>query len=256
MEIPGSTAVPQRGPSGREPHPHNCAASPVYVIALETTERIGSVAALSGGKVLADQRLPPDQRSAGSLAAGLRDLLAAIGWQPGEIDLVATCIGPGSFTGLRVGVTTAKVLAYCAGADVLGVDTLEVIAAGCPEDVQAVSVAVDAQRGQVVAGAFQRDAQGWPVPTGAPQLLDIDAWLRSLPPEIVIGGPILHKIADRVPENVRMLDPQCWAPSAAVLARLAEHHYAAGHRDDLWKLVPRYSRRSAAEEKWEAKRKG
>jgi hypothetical protein len=50
-----------------------------------------------------------------------------------------------------------------------------------------------------------------------------------------------------------MLDPPCWAPSAAVLARLAQHHYAAGRRDDLWTLVPRYSRPSAAEEKWQAR---
>ena len=225
------------------------------VIALETTERIGSVAALSNGKVLAEKRLPPHQRSAQSLAPGLRDLLAAVGWKPTEVDLVAACLGPGSFTGLRVGVTTAKVLAYCAGADVLGVDTLEVIAAGCPEDVPAVSVAVDAQRGQVVAGAFERDAQGWPVATAEPQLLDIDAWLARLAPGTVLCGPILRKIADRVPEGVTMLDPQYWAPSAAVLAKLAERHYAAGRRDDLWKLVPRYSRRSAAEEKWEEKRK-
>ena len=86
--------------------------------------------------------------------------------------------------------------------------------------------------------------------------LDIDAWLALLAPGTVLCGPILRKIADRVPEGVTMLDPQYWAPSAAVLAKLAEHHHAAGRRDDLWKLAPRYSRRSAAEEKWEAKQKG
>jgi len=186
------------------------------------------------------------------LAAGLRDLLGEVGWSPVDIDLVATCIGPGSFTGLRVGVTTAKMLAYCAEADVLGVDTLEVIAAGSPEDVPAVSVAVDAQRGQVVAGAFRRDAQGWPVAESAPQLLDVDAWLGSLPRGTFATGPILRKIADRLPQGIKLLEPDCWAPSAAVLARLAEHHHAAGRRDDLRTLVPRYSRRSAAEEKWEA----
>lgn len=224
------------------------------VIALETTERIGSVAACLHGKILAEKRLPPHQRSAQSLAPSLRQLLAELGWKPFDIDLVATCVGPGSFTGLRVGVTTAKVLAYCVGAHVLGVDTLEVIAAGAPADVPSLCVAVDAQRGQVVAGQFVRDAEGWPAVSAGAQLVDIDAWLANLPPRAVLSGPILRKIAGRVPAGVTILDPAYWLPSAATLALLAERQFRAGRRDDLWKLVPRYWRISAAEEKWDAGR--
>jgi tRNA threonylcarbamoyladenosine biosynthesis protein TsaB len=221
----------------------------VKILALETTERIGSVAAMSDGKLLLELKLDSKQRSAQSLAPGMKALLEKVAWQPNDVDLVATPIGPGSFTGLRVGVATAKSFAYSVQADILGVDTLEVIAARAPHDVPAIWVAVDAQRGQVVAGAFQREADGWLRPTGPARLVDIDAWLDALPTGTLVTGPILRKIVDRVPEHATPLDPEYWPPTAAAVAQVASRLCAAGHRDDVFRLVPRYSRQSAAEEK-------
>ena len=130
------------------------------ILALETSELTGSVAAAADGKVLAELQLDPQQRSAQSLAPAIQSLLEQVGWQPREIRLVAVTIGPGSFTGLRVGVATAKVFAYSVGAEVLGIGTLETIAAATPDEVEAVSVAVDAQRGDVIAQPFRRGAEG------------------------------------------------------------------------------------------------
>ncbi len=221
------------------------------VLALETTERIGGVAALCEGKVLAELELNPKQRSAQSLAPTLRMLLEQVQWRSDEVDLVAVTIGPGSFTGLRIGVTATKVFAYAAGADVLGVDTLETIAAGAPEDVETINVAVDAQRGEVVARSFRRGKRGWFEPITVAELVAADAWLDALDSGAVITGPVLYKLADCVPDRVTVLDPRYWPPRASTVARIAAREYASGRRDDLWKLVPRYSRRSAAEEKWE-----
>ncbi len=211
---------------------------------------IGSVAAMSDGNVLAESELDPRQRSAQSLAPGLRSLLGRVGWRPDEVELVAVTSGPGSFTGLRVGVTTAKAFAYAVGAEVLGVDTLETIASRAPSDVPLLSAAVDAHRGQVVAQSFRRDADGWPCAAEGARLLDVDAWLGDLPPETVLTGPVLDKLADRVPDRVQLLDRQYWCPTAAAVARLAARLYSAGRRDDLWRLAPQYCRPSAAEEKW------
>ena len=221
------------------------------VLALETTEKIGGVAALCDGKLLAELELNPEQRSAQSLLPALKTLLEQVRWRSNEVDLVAVTIGPGSFTGLRIGVTAAKVFAYAAGADVLGVDTLECIAAGAPNDVETIDVAVDAQRGEVVARSFRRGNGGWFEPITKAELAAADAWLDALGSSAVIAGPVLHKMADRVPDHVTVLDPRYWPPRASTVARIAAREYASGRRDDLWKLVPRYSRRSAAEEKWE-----
>ena len=75
--------------------------------------------------LLAELSLDHTQRSAQSLAPAIEALLTQVGWLPRDVQLVAVSVGPGSFTGLRVGVTTAKVFAYAVGAEVLGIDTLE-----------------------------------------------------------------------------------------------------------------------------------
>lgn len=226
------------------------------ILALETTEAIGSLAAWADGRLLAELSLESTQRSAQCLAPGLKALLGRVGWYATDIDLVAVTMGPGSFTGLRVGVTAAKTLAYCAGAELLGVDTLETIAAATPDGVDAVSVATDAQRGEVMVGRFRRASDGWLRPEAAARLLRTAEWLNTVEPGQAVSGPILRKLADRVPACAVVLPPTCWHPTAANVARLAQRDYATGRRDDLWTFAPRYSRPSAAEEKWNRRASG
>jgi len=219
------------------------------ILALETTEPTGSLAAMIDGNLLAELSLERRQRSAQSLAPAMVALFKRAGWLPGDVQVVAVSQGPGSFTGLRIGVTAAKLFAYAVGADILGVDTLEAIAAAAPEDVTKVSAVMDAQRGQVAARPYERRSDGWFEPLGPQSLLDIRTWLNELPPGIALSGPVLSKLTDPLPSHVRMLDPQYWSPRASAVARLAARDYSRGRRDDLWKLVPHYCRRSAAEEK-------
>jgi tRNA threonylcarbamoyladenosine biosynthesis protein TsaB len=219
------------------------------ILALETTEKIGSVAVADDCKILVELDLDHTQRSAQSLAPAMQAALKQAGWRPGDVQLTAVSIGPGSFTGLRVGVTAAKVFAYAVGGEVLGVDTLEAIAAAAPDDVTEVSAAVDAQRGQVAARRFARRSDGWFEPLGPERLIDVDAWIEELPQGMAATGPALVKLADRLPSGMRVLDAKHWTPRASAVARLAARDYALGRRDDLWQLIPHYSRRSAAEEK-------
>ncbi len=229
------------------------------ILALETTDRIGGVAAIADGNLLAELTLNPRQRSAQSLLPAVDSLLRQVGWQPADVQLVAVSIGPGSFTGLRVGVTAAKVFAYAVGAEALGVNTLEAIAANYADTQRdTVSVVIDAQRGEVVVQRFVRQADGWFESAGPEELLDADAWLARISPlpkgeGTIVTGPGLLRLLDRLPPGVVALDENYWRPRAAVVGRLAARHYAQGRRDDLWKLVPHYYRRSAAEEKWDAR---
>ncbi len=219
------------------------------VLALETTERIGSVALAYQGNLLAETRLPGDLRSAQSLAPAIQQSLGQVGWTPQDVELVAVTAGPGSFTGLRIGIATAKVFAYAVGAEVLGVDTHEALAFACPADVSRLATVIDAQRGQVVAREFERNGAGELVPCSEPQLVDVDHWLDSLAPGTRVTGPILRRLADRLPENVEPLARELWEPTATQVAFLAHKQYSGGRRDDLWQLAPVYSRLSAAEEK-------
>ncbi len=253
------------------------------ILALETTDKTGSVAAIGDDNLLTELSLDLTQRSAQSLVPAMHDLLGRVGWLPHDVQLVAVSIGPGSFTGLRVGVTAAKVFAYCVGADVMGVGTLETIAAAALERPAAlgkgvrnrlceapegpfrqtvpdtfsqagaeVSVVLDAQRGDVVVQSFAFRPQQGVESLVAEELISADAWLARLVPGTVVTGPALVRLADRLPAGVRALAPCDWSPRAAVVGRLAARYHAQGRRDDLWRLLPRYFRRSAAEEKWDA----
>lgn len=221
------------------------------ILAIETTEAVGSVAAMADGQLLTEHLLSAEQRSARSLAPGMLHVLKSVGWRPSDVQLVAVTTGPGSFTGLRVGVTAAKTLAYAVGAEAMGIDTLEAIAAGMPPAIDRVAVAVDAQRGEVVAATFRRNEEGWFEVESPPSLLAAERWLAELPAGMAIAGPILARWASRVPAGLTLVDAQWWPPRAGQVARLAHRDYAAGRRDDFWRLSPRYSRRAAAEEKWD-----
>jgi tRNA threonylcarbamoyladenosine biosynthesis protein TsaB len=228
----------------------------VKILALETTDPIGTVAAMEDGNLLLELELNRQQRTAQSLAPAIKTLLQHVAWNPDDLQLVAMTIGPGSFTGLRIGATMAKTLAYATGADVLGLDTLETIAQAVPENISQLTVLIDAQRGDIVTRSFRRDSEGWLVATSNQQLISIDRWLQELPPGMVVAGPVLGKLISRLPAHVTVLDQKYWSPRAATVAHLAHRQYSAGRRDDLWKLAPHYTRLSAAEEKWEAKKRG
>ncbi|HWC91080.1 MAG TPA: tRNA (adenosine(37)-N6)-threonylcarbamoyltransferase complex dimerization subunit type 1 TsaB, partial [Pirellulales bacterium] len=102
------------------------------VLALETSGLSGSVALLDAGRPLAELPLPVGQRSAQSLVPTIDALVRQLDWRLEQIGLVAVTSGPGSFTSLRIGVSTAKCLAYAWGAEIQGVSTLEVIARQAP----------------------------------------------------------------------------------------------------------------------------
>lgn len=234
------------------------------ILAIETSGATQSVAALDGGDLLVDLPLNRVQRGAQSLAPTLAQLLRQVSWKPSDIELVAVAVGPGSFTSLRVGVTTAKTFAYAISAHVLGIGTLEIIAAQATDIAPGgqVAVAIDAQRGDVYAALYRAGVQGSGSNTQRvpgvqgelevlqpPAIVRADQWIASLAGDMQASGPALEKLAERVPPGVRVASPDQWQPTASTLAQLAAAKHAAGERGDVWHLNPLYLRKSAAEEK-------
>lgn len=132
----------------------------MLTLAFDTSGHYGSVALLDGPQLLAERILPTDRRSAQTLAPAIAELLASQQVTAKQIRLVATTIGPGSFTGLRVGITAAKTFAYAAGAEVIGIRTLEAIANGIqssqpgPNLVPEIHAILDAQRKELFLARF------------------------------------------------------------------------------------------------------
>jgi tRNA threonylcarbamoyladenosine biosynthesis protein TsaB len=224
------------------------------ILALETSGASGSVAALEAEQLLQEAALDPSLRSARSLAPALHELLRQVGWQPRDVQLAAVTIGPGSFTGVRVGVTTAKTFAYAVGAAVLGVNTLEVLVEQAPPDARVVRAVLDAQRHELFAADLHRDSGSGSSlsPLQAVEIVPIEAWLASLAPGDCVIGPVLSRLRDRLPQHIRVAPEMSWTPAAATVGRIAYRHHLAGDRDEVWRLAPLYLRRSAAEEKADA----
>jgi tRNA threonylcarbamoyladenosine biosynthesis protein TsaB len=183
-------------------------------------------------------------------------ILASGGLRPAELEVIGVCLGPGSYTGLRVGVTAAKTLSYATGAVIVGLDSLEAVAWNAPDSVLRVSVVADAQRGDVYSADFIREAQGGPLScTRTSQIEALDAWLARLAPGTLVLGPGLDspRIAAQVPVELLSHVGELNYPEGARLLGLADREYASGRRENAWPLEPRYLRKSAAEEKWEAR---
>jgi tRNA threonylcarbamoyladenosine biosynthesis protein TsaB len=225
----------------------------VLILAFDTSGLAGSVALCDGPKLLAERQLDPERRSAQTLAPAIAELLAAAGIQPKQVGLVATTTGPGSFTGLRVGVTTAKTWAYATGGAIIGLSTLEVIAqqatlasGGEPPRTPSTEVhaVLDAQRKELFLGRFDADGQR----LASDAIISAAAWLAQLAPGIVVAGSGLSKLADRLPAGVSLAPQPQWEPQATTIARLAREQFQRGRRDDLWTFAPAYLRPSYAEE--------
>ena len=225
------------------------------ILALETSALAGSLAAYAGGRLLGERTLALTQRSAQSLAPALHDLLQSVGWKPRDVQVVAVAVGPGSFTGLRVGVTTAKTFAYAVGAGVIGVNTLDCIARQAPETITRISAVIDAQRQQLYARQYAREtASGVLVPVDEATIVEGSEWLAGLR-DTAVSGPGLEKWQARLPPGTTVVDRAQWSLRAATVGLLAFERWQHGERDDVWGLKPLYLRKSAAEEKAEEERK-
>ena len=225
------------------------------ILALETSTLDASVAALEGERLLGQTPLDRARRTAQSFAPAIEHQLHSVGWRPQDVQLVAVTQGPGSFTGLRVGVTAAKTLAYAIGAEVFAVNTLTVIARQAPAGAQYVSAVLDAQRQQLFAADFQR-AEDRLVEASETRIVDVGQWLAGLSAGTTVTGPGLARLCDRLPAEVALADASCWTPQAATVGQLAHLDYQSGKRHDLWTLNPLYYRSSAAEERLREKPEG
>ncbi len=168
------------------------------------------------------------------------------GWKPSQLELICVTTGPGSFTGLRIGVTTAKTLAYATGAKLVGVHTLAAMVAGLEFSAPRLWAILDAQRQELFVARFEPN---WQEQTPTTQVLPVDLWLEQLRPGEVVSGPPLKKLAGRMPEGVRIADEKHWPPKAEQVGQLGFSAFQAGHTIDPMQLVPHYYRKSAAEEK-------
>jgi tRNA threonylcarbamoyladenosine biosynthesis protein TsaB len=238
-----------------------------YSIALETSGRIGGVAIGRGADIHDVASFRTTLNHGVELLPTIDRLCRRHGIPPSGIGQVYFSGGPGSFTGLRIGVTVARTLAWAGGIGVVRVPTLDVIAQNAlsVEDPPAnLGVVLDAKRGHVYAAAFVRRRDRYER-IGDPDEWDPERFFQTLPDGAAVIGEGIERIVGRAWPAVlapgetagkarpTVLPQETWRPQAEVVYRLGFERAFAGDFDDPANLIPIYIRRPEAEEVWERK---
>jgi tRNA threonylcarbamoyl adenosine modification protein YeaZ len=202
------------------------------VLALDTASPRPAVALWSDGRLF-EEPLPDDRRASEDLLPAVRKVLARAGRTLRECDRIAVCAGPGSFTGLRVGLATAWGFGRAAGLSVEGVSTLEAIAeASRGPGRRRLVAALDAGRGDVVAERF--DLSGERARSmAAPALLRAEALAAfagedpvAALPETGLAGALAEAVA-RAPRERAPLDPRRGIPAIYSRPSAAEEKHGS-----------------------------
>lgn len=225
----------------------------MLTLALETSGFGGSLALLNGPELLGECKLDSQRRHAQTLVPEIQRLLREHGKRAADCRLLAVSCGPGSFTGLRVGITCAKTLGYATGAEIVAVPTFEAIVAGCPHELSTVQVILNAQREELFIGRYERDANGAWQESPKLRIERADQWLESLRADDHVTGPGIEPIVDQVASRCHALAAEFWQPQASWIGRVGQRMAQAGRTTTCWDLEPYYVRKSAAEEKWDAR---
>ena len=228
----------------------------IWLLAIESATAHASAALLRDGEVVEVRFAPSERPASEALLPTMLALLRTHDVAVAGIDALAVSIGPGSFTGLRVGIATAKGLAFGAGVRSLPVPTLAALAAkaasGAPPG-RPVVAALDARRGEVYAAGYAGPDPlapplwGPTVATPAELALQLAAQagpLRFVGDGVAILEPVLR---EPLGERAEWLEPPGGAPDAGWVGRLGFRMLEAGAAIEIADLAPRYLRRAEAE---------
>lgn len=236
----------------------------MMILAIDTYSKVGSVAIFDSEK---DGNEPPYQITFGNKIGTAAEFATAIQQvqkdchvEPGSIETIGVTTGPGSFTGLRIGVTAAKILAMTWNAKLVGVNTLAAIGQKAVTnqglDQAEIVCAIDAQRKQLFSATF-RVSGGQIEETSATRIWDRDEWIASIPDSAFLAGAGAKPIAPRIENerpDVKILshwfeEPNSTETALAPAIAQISHQQTGPLQVDPFQLVPNYFRKSAAEEK-------
>jgi tRNA threonylcarbamoyladenosine biosynthesis protein TsaB len=222
----------------------------VRALGIETATGIASVGIVGADHDATERAQPMRGSHARTLLPLIDDVLAAAGLGLRDLDLLAVSIGPGSFTGLRIGLSVAKGLALATGLPVVGVSTLEAYARRAGPRPGLLCPVLDARKGEVYAAAFGWQA-GEPVCVTAPAALAPERFAATLRPPCTLVGDGVDAYAGvwrrELGPGAELIPFAELSPSGAVVARLGIARATALGADDLAGLEPFYCRQSEAE---------
>jgi len=222
----------------------------VRILGVDTATWSASVGLVIDGTVVAEQSLSTTGNHAASLLPLIEDVLRRAACAVHALDAVAVSSGPGSFTGLRVGLSVAKGIACATGARLVDVATLEALARTVADRDGVICPVLDARKGELYAATFTACA-GQLQRLSADALVTPQELLDRLPTPCVVLGDAVERYGllfqRRLGERVTVLPFETYAPRGGVVALMGWERLQAGESADLQQLEPVYIRPSEAE---------
>ena len=223
--------------------------SPI-LLTIQTASPAGSIALTAGDRLLAEFNLDVRKTPTEWLLQSIEDLLDKTDVQQTELDGIAVVHGPGSFTGLRVGLATAKGLSLVTGCPLLGISSLQCIAMQLPFAGLPVCVMLDARKQEVYSASYRWES-GYPHPIAEETVSPPEKLLDEISGETLFAGNgaqvyrtlIVRQMGDRAHFTPAFMN----LPRAAGAAALAVREWAAGRTFTADQLMPNYLRPSEAE---------
>ncbi|MFI5323774.1 MAG: tRNA (adenosine(37)-N6)-threonylcarbamoyltransferase complex dimerization subunit type 1 TsaB [Thermodesulfobacteriota bacterium] len=224
----------------------------IKVMAIETSTYSGSIAVSDGEEILGEYYMNMGPSHSERLIPSIDRLLGELGIDRRELGGVAVSLGPGSFTALRIGITTAKGIAYSLGIPVVGVSSLELLAMNLPYSPYQICTAIDAKKGELFAALFRMD-EGRPVRVCEDMVIHPAGLFEIIKEKtIFIGeGALLYRdfLEDNglARERALFCPPYMNYPRASPLAYTGFSRLKEGQTDDVLALAPAYLRKPDAE---------
>ncbi len=211
---------------------------------------------MRGDEVVAAVEVTNKNTHAGRLMSAIDATLGLADMDVRECDGFAVTTGPGSFTGLRIGVSSVKGLAFATQKPVTGISTLDVLAYQFPWFPDLICPMLDARKGEVYTALYKCGQDGELVKAVPDCAVEPEQWLAQIKdPCLFVGdGSVLYRevIEQRLGDRVRFAPPYLNGPRASVAAHIGMKRIKRGEVVDVAALAPNYIRKSDAEIKLEA----
>lgn len=211
------------------------------LLAVDTSTAQVGLALYDGSQVISEYAWRSNQRHTVELAPAISELLTRCGLTMDDVHALAIALGPGSFTSLRVGLSLVKGLALSRHLPLIGIPTLDILAAAQPVSKLRLAVVIQAGRGRHALGWYKNSRKGWQASDPA-RVVTIKALLDEIVNPSIVCGELTsedrHKLEEN--KNVHLASPAQSVRRPAVLAELAWTRWQAGEVDDEATLAPIY----------------
>lgn len=229
------------------------------VLAVDTSSIVASVAVLDDNKLIGEYTVNHKRTHSETLLPMIKELLNACELKTKDIDIFAASIGPGSFTGLRIGVATIKALAHSVDKPVVGIPTIDALAYNLNYCSNLIVPIMDARRDRVYTGMYKWSDNKFEV-IKAQDVIEIETLLDELQDreEAIIfngdGCDVYREIITKKLDSKAVFAPSCVnMPKASSVAQLAFKKAQKNELQSYYDLVPEYLRKSQAEREYEKK---